>query len=57
VHARDHTSTYDADPVDYVVKVSISLVTTLVLGTVSVFGTVGWLHVWRQKRRARRRQP
>jgi len=57
VHARNHVSTYDSDPVDFVVKVCISIVTTLVLGTVSVFGTVGWLHVWRKKRQARRQAP
>jgi hypothetical protein len=53
VHAKHGVSTYESDPVDFVVKVVISCLTTLVLGTVTTFATVGWLHVWRQKRRAR----
>lgn len=55
VHAKHSVSTYESDPVDFVVKVTISCLTTLVLGTVSTFATFGWLHVWRQKRRSRRR--
>jgi hypothetical protein len=54
VHAELGVSTYESDPVDFVVKVAISCIATLVLGTVSVFATVGWLHVWRQKWRSRR---
>jgi len=36
-------------------KVTISIITTLVLGTVSVFATFGWIHVWRKKWRSRHR--
>lgn len=54
IHARHADTTFDSDPVDFVIKVAISCVTTLVLGTVVGFATVGWLHVWRQKHRSRR---
>ncbi|QEI07984.1 hypothetical protein FXN63_20690 [Pigmentiphaga aceris] len=47
--------TFDSDPADFVIKVAISGLTTLVLGTVVIFATVGWLHVWRQKWRSRQR--
>jgi putative effector of murein hydrolase LrgA (UPF0299 family) len=55
VHARVSVSTMESDPVDFMVKVTISIITTLVLGTVSVFATVGWIHVWRKKWRSRHR--
>ncbi len=55
VHARHGISTMESDPVDFMVKVTISIITTLVLGTVSVFATFGWIHVWRKKWRSRHR--
>lgn len=54
VDARHGVSTMETAPVDFVVKLVISLTTTTILGTICVFATVGWVHVWRKKRRARR---
>ena len=55
VHARGGISTMESDSVDFMIKVTISIITTLVLGTVSVFATFGWIHVWRKKWRSRHR--
>lgn len=56
VHARHGISTMESNSVDFMLKVTISIITTLVLGTVSVFATFGWIHVWRKKWRSRHRR-
>ena len=54
VNARHGISTMESNSVDFMLKVTISIITTVVLGTVSVFATFGWIHVWRKKWRSRR---